>query len=65
MTNLEFMFASLPLDQAARDFYSRCNDYDNDGNFRANDLTDIKRYYAGLADMAAHMLAAAPAGRRL
>jgi len=35
-----------------RAFYTRCSDYDNDGVFRANDLTNMKRYYAGLLGMA-------------
>jgi len=62
VTNLEVMFSGLtiPADTAA--FYQRCSDYDNDGIFRANDLTNIKRYYAGLLPLPTHM---ASSGRRL
>jgi len=54
VTNLEVMFGGLAMADATRAFYQRCSDYDNDGVFRANDLTNMKRYYAGLLSIAAH-----------
>jgi len=59
VTNLEVMFGGLFIADATRAFYTRCADYDNDGTFRANDLTNMKRYYAGLLPIASHF-----AGRR-
>jgi len=61
VTNLEVMFGGLAIDAGPREFYTMCSDYDNDGVFRANDLTNMKRYYAGLLSPAAWVLA----GRRL
>jgi len=52
VTNLEVMFGGLAMADDTRAFYTRCSDYDNDGVFRANDLTNMKRYYAGLLGMA-------------
>eukprot|EP00966_Prymnesium_polylepis_P166562 3850463-Prymnesium_polylepis.1 len=42
-----------------RAFYTRCSDYDNDGTFRANDLTNMIRYFTRLLPVAPHI-----AGRR-
>eukprot|EP00966_Prymnesium_polylepis_P014189 327693-Prymnesium_polylepis.1 len=36
------MFAGLPQQASAVAFYRRCSDYDDDGTFRANDLTNMK-----------------------
>ena len=47
MTNLQVMLAGLPTASEVRDFYTRCNDYDNDGAFQANDLTSMLQVYAG------------------
>jgi len=57
VTNLEVMFAAVPVTDDMRSFYIRCSDYDNNGQFAANDLTDMKRYYADLMPVAAHHLA--------
>jgi hypothetical protein len=58
VTNLEVMFVGLGH-QATSDFYQRCSDYDNDGTFRANDLTNMKRYAAGILGLASHWLSGA------
>ena len=42
VTNLEVMFSGLAIGAEPRAFYTRCSDYDNDGAFRANDLTNMK-----------------------
>jgi len=55
VTNLEVMFSGLAVTDETRAFYTLCSDYDNDGVFRANDLTNMKRYYAGLLPMASHV----------
>jgi len=55
ITNLEYMFTLLPLNAGAVAFYTLCSDYDNDGSFRANDLTNIKRYFANLLPIASHV----------
>ena len=47
-------FSGMALPDRLRDFYARCSDYDNDGAFRANDLTNMKRYYAKALPMAMH-----------
>eukprot|EP00966_Prymnesium_polylepis_P266543 6157541-Prymnesium_polylepis.1 len=46
VTNLEVMFSGLAVTDDTRAFYLRCSDYDDDGSFRANDLTNMKRYCA-------------------
>jgi len=56
VTNLEYMFANLPLSAEANAFYTRCSDYDGNGAFQANDLTDIKRYYANLLPIASYII---------
>jgi len=55
ITNLEVMFANLPIAADVTAFYTRCADYNNDGAFRANDLTNMKQYYAGLLPIAAYL----------
>eukprot|EP00966_Prymnesium_polylepis_P224381 5190228-Prymnesium_polylepis.2 len=55
VTNLEVMFSGVTVDDITRAFYLRCADYDDDGAFRANDLTNMKRYYAGLLTVASHI----------
>jgi len=60
LTNLERIFANFATDDATRTFYMRCSDYDADGSFRANDLTNMKMYYTGLLPVAAYFT-----GRRL
>jgi hypothetical protein len=55
MTNLEVCYGGLPMADETQAFYRRCSDYDNDGIFRANDLTNMKRYYAGLLPVAPHI----------
>ena len=42
ITNLEAIFSGSQVADTARAFYVRCSDYDNDGNFQANDLTNMK-----------------------
>eukprot|EP00966_Prymnesium_polylepis_P053159 1230264-Prymnesium_polylepis.1 len=43
VTNLEVMFSGLAVTDETRAFYTLCSDYDNDGVFRANDLTNMKQ----------------------
>jgi len=57
LTNLEVMFSGQALPAEIKSFYTQCSDYDNDGTFRANDLTNMKRYYTGLLPVAAHISA--------
>jgi len=57
VTNLEAMFSGSQVTDTTRAFYVRCSDYDNNGNFQANDLTNMKRYYVGLMPLAAHHVA--------
>jgi len=54
MTNLEQLFGLVAVTDAMREFYTRCSDYDNNGAFQANDLTNMKRYYANLLGIAPH-----------
>jgi len=49
------MYSGVIVSQAVIAFYTLCADYDNDGAIRANDLTNMKRYYAGLLPMASHV----------
>jgi len=55
LTNVEVMYSGVIVSQAVIAFYTLCADYDNDGAIRANDLTNMKRYYAGLLPMASHV----------
>jgi len=48
------LFSGMALPERLRAFYARCSDYDNDGAFRANDLTNMNRYYAQVLPMAIH-----------
>eukprot|EP00966_Prymnesium_polylepis_P280268 6475868-Prymnesium_polylepis.1 len=41
LTNIEVMFAGMPQPDSLVAFYTRCSDYDNDGAFRANDMTNM------------------------
>jgi len=52
ITNLEVMFSGQSMSNTISSFYGTCSDYDNDGVFQANDLTNMKRYYAGLLPIA-------------
>jgi len=61
MTNLETVFSGNAVAESTRSFYVRCCDYDDNGRFQANDLTNFKRYYAGLMPMAAY-IATSPYG---
>jgi len=65
MTNLEMMFSGQALPESMRAFYTRCSDYDNDGTFRANDLTNMKRYYAQVLPMAMHFSRDSRLGRAI
>jgi len=54
ITNLEVIYSGISVSQAVATFYGVCADYDNDGTVRANDLTNMKRYYAGLLPISSH-----------